>query len=313
MNPASPSPIHPPSSSPTTPPATNAALPFLKWVGGKRALVPILAQYLPTPDELQGIGYREACVGGGALFFDLYRDVRPAILADDNPRLINAYVAVRDQLPTLIATLANYQEQFDACHDWESFRLTYGKIRSREPSGTGRVEAARAAWLMAMNRTCMNGIYRENSRGIFNVGPGKWGKEGAPFRMPRLIDRERLEACHQALQGVLLVKSDFEPVIRTARKGECVYIDPPYCPVSDTANFTNYTKNGFGLDVHRRLARVVKEEGRRGVRIAVSNSDAPMSHTLYSGLTIHSLDARRAVNSKGDGRGPVKEILALTY
>jgi DNA adenine methylase len=294
-------------------PLPEAAHPFLKWVGGKRALVPIFAQYLPSPEELQGIGYREACVGGGALFFERYRDVRPAILADDNPRLINAYVAVRDQLPTLLAALSNYQQQFDACNDWDSFRATYMHIRRREPSGTGRVEAARAAWLIAMNRTCMHGLYRENSRGIFNVGPGKWGKEGAPFRMLRIFDRERLERCHQALQGVRLVKSDFEPIVRSAQEGEFVFLDPPYIPVSATSNFTGYTKQGFGLDVHRRLARVVREEGRRGVKIAISNSDAPMARTLYSGFTIHALDARRSVNSKGDKRGVVGEILALTY
>ncbi len=303
------------ASSITIPTATSSNLPhpFLKWVGGKRSLLPIMEQHLPSPDALQGIGYREACVGGGALFFELYRDVRPTILADDNPRLINAYVAIRDKLPKLLATLANYQEQFDTCADWDSFRNTYMRIRSREPSGAGAVEVARAAWLITMNRTCMNGLYRENARGIFNVGPGKWGKEDDPFRMPRIFDRRRLEACSRALQGVRLVCDDFETIVRTAKRGEFVYIDPPYLPVSDTANFTAYTKRGFGLETHRRLADVVVDAAKRGVNVAVSNSDTPIARALYAQFKIHKLEARRSINSDAEKRGPVKEILVTTF
>jgi DNA adenine methylase len=302
-------------STPISPaaPSSNLPHPFLKWVGGKRALVPVMAPKLPAPEELQGIGYRETCLGGGAVFFELYHDVRPAILADDNPRLINAYVAVRDQLPKLLATLANYQEQFDACADWESFRQTYIRIRSREPSGACAVEVARAAWLMVMNKTCMNGLYRENSRGVFNVGPGKWGNEDEPFRMPRIFDRQRLEACSRSLQGVRLVCGDFEPIIQTARRGEGIYCDPPYLPLSATANFTSYTKRGFGLEAHRRLADAVADAAKRGVMVAVSNSDTAMSRALYCQFQISKLEARRSVNSKADKRGPVKEILVTTY
>jgi DNA adenine methylase len=268
---------------------------------------------LPKPEEIQGVGYREVCVGGGALFFGLYRDVRPAILSDDNPRLINVYVAVRDDLPTLLASLANYQEQFDACKTWDAFRATYMRIRAAEPKGVARVEVVRAAWLVAMNRTCMNGLYRENQSGVFNVGPGKWGKDGAEFRMPRLFDRARLEADSQALQGVRLVCSDFEPIIRTARKGELVFVDPPYVPSSDTANFTAYTKRGFSMATQERLRDAAVEAGKGGVRVALSNSDTPGARLLYSQFKIHTFDARRAINSDPTGRGPVKEILATTW
>jgi DNA adenine methylase len=252
-------------------------------------------------------------LGGGALFFGLFRDVRPAMLADTNPRLINAYMAVRDQLPTLIDALARYQERFDQCKTWGEFRALYMVVRSQEPQEQWTVVATRAAWLITMNRTCMNGLYRENKSGGFNVGPGKWGKENAPFRMPRIYDPLNLLACSAALQGVKLVCFDFDRIISTARAGELLYIDPPYCPTSDTANFTSYTKSGFGLEAHQRLVDVAKEAVRRGVKVAISNSDTAQSRSLYGSWTIHDLEARRNINSVGSKRGPVGEILVTTF
>ncbi len=301
------------ASSPLPTPSLTTPRPFLKWVGGKRQLIPQIGQILPTPNEIQNIGYREACVGGGAVFFGLYRDVRPAILADVNPRLINAYVAVRDQLAALTDALARYQDRFDRCKTWDEFRALYMQIRGEEPQERSIVVVERAAWLITMNRTCMNGLYRENKSGGFNVGPGKWGKEDGAFRMPRIFDPLNLASCSAALQGVRLVCIDFQRVIETARPGELVYFDPPYCPASETANFTSYTKNGFGLEVHQRLVEAAKGAVGRGVKVAISNSDTALSRSLYGQWPVHKLEARRNINSVGSKRGLVGEILVTSF
>lgn len=305
----------PPAAQPSSPSTTTstAPRPFLKWVGGKRQLLPQMGEILPDPNTIQGTGYREACIGGGAAFFGLYRDVRPAILADVNPRLINAYVAVRDQLGRLTDALARYQAQFDRSKTWDEFRSVYLRIRAEEPQDRGYVAADRAAWLITMNRTCMNGLYRENQQGTFNVGPGKWGKEGAPFLMPRIHDPLNLHACSVALQGVRLVCVDFERIIETSRGGEFVYIDPPYLPLTSTANFTAYTKGGFGIEVHRRLVDATRTAARRGVKVAISGSDTSLSRLLYKEWHIHELEARRSINSVGSKRGMVGEILVTTF
>lgn len=264
--------------------------PFLKWAGGKRRL---LAQYEPYWPEFSGT-YREPFVGSGAVFFHL----QPARsqLSDINPELVNAYQCVRDCLPELIERLAHHREHHD--------RDYYYATRSLSPQDLTPVE--RAARLIYLNKTCFNGLYRENSRGGFNVPMGK-------YKNPGILQSEVLQAASEALQGVSIELAPFWEVSDRARPGDFIYFDPPYYPLSSTSSFTAYTRYTFGDAEHVQLRDLCADLQRRGIPAAVSNSDCPRIRELYTDFTMIEIDAGRAINSRGDRRGQIKELLILNY
>lgn len=270
--------------------------PFLKWAGGKRQLL----------DELRGqvmaarpFGrYHEPFVGGGALFFDLYRRKllgrKQAYLSDNNVNLMDVYTALREEPDAIIRLLAKHK----AAHSKEH----YYAVRAAVPGPL----AARAARIIYLNRTCYNGLYRENSRGLFNVPMGK-------YTNPPILDEENLYAVSKALKRTKLECRPFAEVLRAAKAGDLVYFDPPYHPVSETASFTAYAKGGFGADSQRELAEVFAKLKRRGVKALLSNSMTPFVRGLYAGFRIETVHARRSVNSRGDRRGAVEEALVRNY
>ena len=268
----------------------SAPHPFLKWAGGKRQLLPqLLPRVLPRIQS----GFHEPFIGGGALFFELSGlGVLPArvTLSDANPNLVECYTMVRDQLYALVEHLREHQ----ARHGEGYFYAVRGAIPT-EP-------VERAARLIYLNKTCFNGLYRENRKGRFNVPFGK-------YLNPAILDQQNLVATSRALAGVELSVADFATVRDRAQRGDFVYFDPPYVPVSTTASFTAYAKAGFGPADQVRLRDVVVELAGGGVHFLLSNSMTPSVRELYGAFDIATVHASRSVNRNADGRGKVEEAL----
>jgi len=258
--------------------------PFIKWAGGKGKLVPQLLQKIGRE---YGI-YHEPFLGGGALFWALAPT--HAVLSDSNEHLVNAYIAVRDNVEALITELISYP------HDKRFFyqtRAFFGKGNNLQ----------RAASFIYLNKTCFNGLFRVNKSGEFNVPFGD-------YENPTICNAEALRACNYALRGVDVRQQDFTDVIYRAVKGDLVYFDPPYLPLSATSSFTAYTSNGFSLADHVRLRDVALELSKCGVRVIISNSAAPAIRDLYADhFDIDVVLAKRSINADAEGRGPIKEFI----
>lgn len=271
--------------------------PFLKWAGGKGQL---LDELVPLVDQGRPFQrYHEPFVGGGALFFELQRRGKltaGATLADTNPNLVVVWEAVRDELEALGELLAAHA----AKHSEEYFY----QVRSTVP--VKHVE--RAARVIFLNKTCFNGLYRENSKGKFNVPFGNYAN-------PAILDAQNLLACSAALAGVEILNTPFYTVLDRAQPGDLVYFDPPYVPLSKSANFTKYAKDGFDEPEQRQLAAVYGELTKRGVKAILSNSDTPLIDELYQdqGYRFGTVMATRRVNRNAEGRGAIPEALVCNF
>jgi DNA adenine methylase len=269
--------------------------PFLKWVGGKSQLLPEL---IAAVDRADGFNrYHEPFVGGGALFFELYRKNRlrkQAWLSDNNPRLIEAYQGVKDDVEKLIALLEKHKARHS--HDY------YYEMRANVPKSS----VERAARIVYLNKTCYNGLFRENSKGIFNTPIGT-------YTNPQICDEENLRAVSAALAKAKIEQRHFEAVLEKAKPGDLVYFDPPYHPVSKTASFTAYAQGGFGEDSQRLLARTFADLAGRGVKVLLSNSMTDLIAELYTDFTIEVVQATRNVNSKAGRRGKIEEALISNF
>jgi len=272
--------------------ATEEPRPFLKWAGGKGQLLEQLKPMLPRAPWQR---YFEPFVGSAALFFAL----RPAeaTLSDVNPELIDCYVAVQKHVDRLVVALEG--------HEYDE-RLYY-EVREQDPATLDL--PSRAARTIYLNKTGYNGLYRVNRAGRFNVPFGRYTNPG--FRSPDSVDN--LRACSRALRGAKLAVRDFAQVVRHARKGDFVYFDPPYVPLSETSAFTSYAAGGFGPAEQERLAEIVGELTDRGVLVMLSNSDAPAVRALYAKYRIDVVTASRSINSRATGRGKVREVVVRNY
>ena len=271
------------------------AKPFLKWAGGKTALLPELLKAAPKQIET----YYEPFLGGGALFFALQAEKRfkQAVLSDSNKELINAYTQVRDNLDHLIRALQVHQSKYRAAEDRSEYYYTIrGKHLTCDLGG--------AANLIFLNKTCFNGLYRVNSKGHFNVPHGK-------YQNPTICDERNLRAVSEALQGVTLKVADFATAPAAAGSGDFAYFDPPYVPVSETAYFTAYTAKYFGAEDQARLASTASKLADQGADVALSNSGHPDVVAMYASdlFKLNEVSVRRSINSDARGRGPVREYL----
>lgn len=264
------------------------ATPFLKWAGGKRQLLPEIRKHVP---EKFGT-YFEPFLGGGAVFFDLVaaQITGRARLGDSNAELIDTYKTVCGSTEKLIEALHAHAKQHSAAH--------YLAVRAARafPGVT------RAARMIYLNRTGFNGLYRVNKKGGFNVPFGK-------YTNPTICNEEGLRACSAALKNADIVCCDFEALTVPARRGDFVYFDPPYVPVSATSDFVGFTADGFGLADQERLVECARKLKNRGVHVLLSNADVPLVRKLYKGFEMRKVKARRNINSKGEKRGSVSELL----
>lgn len=273
----------------------RAPAPFIKWVGGKGRL---LTQLLPLlPPGAARMRHVEPFSGGGAMFFARRPD--RALLCDVNPALIETYRMVRDRVDEVIAALAPHVSLHDKEHYYE-VRERYNATRH------GDHDPARAAMFIYLNKTCFNGLHRVNKRGEFNVPAGR-------YQNPRILDDQGLRSASLQLRHAELRNEPFEALLEHARPGDFVYLDPPYEPVSDTASFTSYARDGFSRDDQTRLRDVVDALTRRGTKCMLSNSDVPFIRELYGRYRVDTIVAPRAINCDARGRGMVSEVVVRNY
>jgi len=270
---------------------TSPARPVLKWAGGKARLLPQILDALPKRFGT----YYEPFVGGAAVFFALAAEKRfkRAVLSDRNADLVEVYQLIQRNVEAVIDVLGQYRYDED-----EYYRVRDLDPRDLEPP-------ARAARTIFLNKTGYNGLYRVNSKGQFNVPFGR-------YKNPNFCDSDNLRAASRALESVELRVGDFEHVSKAARRGDAVYFDPPYDPVSKTANFTAYHKEDFGQDEHRRLAQTARSLASRGVSIVLSNSFTSFTEKLYKGFDHKKIPVSRPINSKASARGAVDELLVTS-
>jgi len=293
------------------------ARPLLKWVGGKRQLLPHLRRFYPAVFNR----YVEPFLGSGAVFFDLYRAGRlrdrDVVLIDSNADLIGCYESVRDNPDAIVRALdrlAAAHARGGQRHYYDVRDARFNPLREARRASDGRIAYTPelAAMLIYLNRTGFNGLFRVNASGRFNVPAGR-------YERPRIVDRARLLQVSQAFSNprVRLEYGSFEKVDEIAGPGDFLYVDPPYAPVSRTANFTGYTSSPFDTRQQRRLQLLVLSLARRGSYVLLSNSTAGEIVGLYdgndqarrAGLRAHRVESRRAVNSNPARRGFVDEFL----
>lgn len=266
--------------------------PIVKWVGGKRQLMFELKKNMPEYYNR----YFEPFIGGGALFFYLQPD--NAYISDMNEELINLYQVVRDNVDELVADL----QKHDISKEY--FMEIRNIDRTEEYENWSDVQ--KASRFIYLNRTCFNGMYRVNSKGEFNVPFGH-------YKNPRILDENNLINCSNLLQRTEIKHADFSEILKKVKKGDFVYFDPPYVPLSETSSFTSYTKDGFDLDMQLSLRDVCDELDSMGVKFLLSNSDTKLVNELYENYNIKKVFASRQINANADGRGKITEVLVRNY
>ena len=271
--------------------------PFVKWAGGKRQIIDKLKQYIP--DEFNT--YYEPFVGGGALLFEL--SPKNAVINDSNKELMNVYSVLcnEEKFKKMCSVLNSYE----ANHSEEFFYELRNKDRNKKTFNR-LSDYTRAARTIYLNKACFNGLYRVNSKDEFNVPFGKKTKVNT-YDGSNLITVSN----YLTMNNVKIQCVDFEESVKTAKKGDCVYFDPPYD--SDTATFNSYTEEGFGKDEQRRLATVFKDLDERGVYVMLSNHNTILVKELYKDYHIYVIEAKRNINSNGKKRGKVEEVIITNF
>jgi DNA adenine methylase len=274
--------------------ANTFAKPFVKWAGGKTQLLPQLAAFYPKGNVDR---YIEPFLGSGAVFFDVKAKVTPrhVLLWDNNQELIDTFVAVRDNVEQVIRLLQGHERRH--IQDGKDYFLAMRtKLRKNLPEVAAR--------LIYLNKTCFNGLYRVNSKGEFNVPFGRYPK-------PSILNKDGLRRASEALAGAQIEPWNFLKLLLKARRGDFIYFDPPYHPLSATSYFTSYTKDAFSEEDQRDLADVYRALDERGCLLMLSNSNTKLINSLYQGFEIKHVNARRNINSKWEKRGPIKELVIL--
>lgn len=274
---------------------SNLVLPFVKWVGGKRQLLPEIKELIPKHST-----YYEPFLGGGAVF--LNQQPRKAVVNDFNEELINTYKVIQNNVDELIKVLKihdelNSKDYFYGVREWD-----------RLPGYEERSDVEIAGRFIFLNKTCFNGLYRVNQAGEFNTPYGK-------YKNPNIVNEFGLKALSSYFNeaDITFKTGDFEDAVKYIRKGSFVYFDPPYAPLSPTSNYTGYTSGGFGEEDQIRLRELCDRLDAKGVKFLLSNSNVPFIQEQYEKYTIDVVGAKRAINSNGKKRGEVEEVLIRNY
>lgn len=294
----------------------NNVKPFLKWAGGKSQLLSEIEKYYPFNNDITK--YAEPFVGGGAVLFDILSkyDLKEIYISDINEELINTYRIIRDNIDILIKTLYSLQSEFLPLHN-ELRNKYYQEKRDRfndlKVNGDESVNIEKAALMIFLNKTCFNGLFRVNKKGLFNVPMGSYVN-------PLICDETNLRRVSAKLQNVTIVCADYKESKSFIDNNTFVYFDPPYRPITDTSSFTAYTENLFNDERQIELAKFIDELDKKGAKIVISNSDPKNSDTeddffdlIYSDYTIKRVDATRMINCNGEARGKIKELLISNF
>ncbi len=291
--------------------------PFLKWAGGKGQLLSEIEKYYPfSSGEITK--YAEPFIGGGAVLFDILSkyELEAVYISDINAELINAYRIIRDNIDELVEMLIVMQGEFVPMTT-ENRTAYYLAKRERfndlKVNGNENINIEKAALMIFLNKTCFNGLFRVNKKGLFNVPMGAYKK-------PMICDEENLRAVSEKLQNVTIVCGDYRESADFIGDDTFVYLDPPYRPITDTASFTAYTENLFNDEEQIELARFVDDMHRRGAKVVISNSDPKNSNTeddffdnIYASHKIKRVEATRMINCNSESRGKIKELLISNY
>ena len=292
------------------------AKPFLKWAGGKTQLLPTIDLFLPDTFRSENdVTYIEPFVGGGAMLFYMlqkYHNIKQAVINDINPHLIKTYSVIRDEPYALIDALNVLQTQFRALVDYDKQKELYLDIRERF-NGQGLSGIEEAAYMIFLNRTCFNGLYRENSRGGFNVPFGRYNN-------PTICDEDLILADSKLLQKVEILNGDFSHTGEHTNGYTFFYFDPPYRPLDATSSFNSYVKESFDDNEQIRLKDFYSDLSAGGCHAMLSNSDCKCRNSdddffdrLYADFYIERVYAKRCINSNAAKRGTLTELLIRNY
>ena len=291
--------------------------PFLKWAGGKGQLLREIEKYYPFEKDII-TKYAEPFVGGGAVLFDILSkyELEEVYISDTNAELINAYCMIRDEIDELVAMLHTMQDEFIPMETDER-KVYYMEKRARfndlKMNGDETRSVEKVALMIFLNKTCFNGLFRVNKKGLFNVPMGA-------YKNPLICDESNLRSLSNKLQKVIIVCGDYRLSEKFIDEHTFVYFDPPYRPLTATASFTAYTESLFNDESQKELARFVDELNKKGAKIMVSNSDPKNSNTeddffdnIYSEHTIRRVEANRMINCNSQARGKIKELLISNF
>ncbi len=297
--------------------STKPLKPFLKWAGGKGQLLKEIEQYYPF-DDCRFTKYAEPFVGGGAVLFNILSryNLEAVYISDINAELINTYCIIRDNVDELIELLYTMQRDFVSL-DTENRRIYYIKKRERfndlKVNTNESIDIEKAALMIFLNKTCFNGLFRVNRKGLFNVPMGA-------YKNPMICDEDNLRAVSEKLQNVTIVCGDYKKSADFIDRNTFVYFDPPYRPITETASFTAYTEHLFDDEKQIELARFVDEVNKKGARVVISNSDPKNSDKkddffdkIYSSHKIKRVEATRMINCNGEARGKIAELLISNF
>ena len=268
--------------------------PFLKWVGGKRQLMPSIVELMPK--NIKELNYVEPFIGGGAVLFHL--QPRTAIINDFNDELINVYNVIKNSLNELIVDLKTHENNADYFYQIRSLDRT-NDFKSLTP-------VQRASRVIYLNKTCFNGLYRVNNAGEFNAPFGR-------YKNPNIVNEPTLKAVNKYLNSnnVILRNGDYADIFPEINENSFVYLDPPYHPISESSNFTGYVQGGWNIYDQIDLKTACDELHKRGVKFLLSNSSAEFIKHLYKEYIITIVKTNRAINSNGADRGEVDEVLNM--
>lgn len=291
--------------------------PFLKWAGGKGQLLKEIEHYYPFKDG-RIKKYAEPFVGGGAVLFDVLSkyNIEEVYISDINAELINTYNIIKNRINELIELLESYQAEYLAL-DSDERRNYYMDKREKfndiKVNGNETKNLTKAAIMMFLNKTCFNGLYRVNKKGLFNVPMGS-------YKNPLICDERNLRAVSEKLRNVRIVCGDYRESASFIDNQTFVYFDPPYRPLTETSSFTAYTETLFTDEEQIELAEFVDEMNKKGAKIVVSNSDPKNANEddeffdeIYRNHRIKRVEATRMINSNSQGRGKIRELLISNF
>ncbi|MBN2825520.1 MAG: DNA adenine methylase [Campylobacterales bacterium] len=267
--------------------------PIIKWVGGKRQLINELKRLMPPKYNR----YFEPFIGGGALFFEL--KPQNAFINDYNSELINLYQVVRDNPNALIVDVCEHKNEVEYYYEIRALdrdREIFDKLS----------DVKRASRFLYLNKTAFNGLYRVNSKNQFNVPFGR-------YKNPNYCVPDNIMACSELFKNTEMTNDDFEVIKDKVQAGDFVYFDPPYIPLTATSSFTTYTDKGFDEDMQFRLKELCDSIDKKGAYFMLSNSSVKLVYELYESYNIHEVKAKRSINSNGNGRGKITEMVVINY
>lgn len=292
------------------------AKPFLKWAGGKTQLLSTIDSFLPESFAREKkVTYIEPFVGGGAMLFFMlqkYSNIKKVVINDINPRLIKTYTIIRDNPHSLIDALTELQEKFRTAGDHEAQKALFLNVRTRF-NQAGLTDIEEAAYMIFLNRTCFNGLYRENSKGHFNVPFGRYSN-------PTICDKSLIIADSEVLQKVEILNGDFASTGDFVEGYTFFYFDPPYRPLDATSSFNSYVKQAFDDKEQVRLKEFYSSLSMDGCREILSNSDGKGRNVeddffdrLYRDFYIKRVYAKRSINANAAKRGTLTELIIRNY